>query len=264
MDVGAIGGTHALQGEPKYMEDRVVCCALPGRAGALFAAVYDGHVGHAAAEFCQSKLHEALASKLQLAGDVESALQAAFIETNATFLKESGEDKSGTTACAIVRMDGVLYIANAGDSRCVLRSASGVEQLTVDHKPDDKAETTRIEAAGGEVYDFEDGAGARVCGPDGAMLACSRSIGDRPFKMTDPPFVTPEPDTFNRQIAEGDDFVIVASDGVWDVMSNQKACSVVSAALTSGTPQTAAKALCDEALDAGSEDNISAVVVRLN
>mmetsp|Transcript_110509 Transcript_110509/g.297687 ORF Transcript_110509/g.297687 Transcript_110509/m.297687 type:complete len:264 (-) Transcript_110509:161-952(-) len=162
----------------------------------------------------------------------------------------------------VSRCGGVLYIANAGDSRCVLGSDDGTPpvQLTVDHRPDDANEYARIEAAGGELFDPEDGNGSRVCGPNSCMLACSRSIGDRHFK----PVVTSEPDTCSRPISAGDAFAILASDGVWDELSNLKACNLVSSSLESGcSPSEAAATLCEAAHKAGSEDNISAIVVLL-
>ena len=101
-------------------------------------------------------------------------------------------------------------------------------------------------------------------GPDDAMLLCSRSIGDRNFKLTTPPFVTSEPDTLTREIAPDDDLLVIASDGVWDEIGNKRACDIVAGALTKGgSLEAACKALCEAAHAAGSRDNISAVVLRV-
>jgi len=254
-------GKHSLQGGRSYQEDRVVACELPNLGGAVFAGVYDGHVGEKASEFCVSRLHEILAQKLTGGtNDYEAALTKAFQETNEVFLAQPGEDVSGTTACVMLRVRDTLYVANAGDSRCVVFGSDGPCQISTDHRPDDAAEYARIEAAGGELFDPEDGVGSRVCGPAGAMLACSRSIGDRHFK----PVVTCEPDIFQRPIGTGDAFAILASDGVWDEVSNLKACNLVASVLETGSAQDAAVALCDAAEKAGSEDNISAIVVTLS
>ena len=104
-----------------------------------------------------------------------------------------------------------------------------------------------------------------MCGANNAMLACSRSIGDRNFKETDPPFVTAKPEVFTRQIdREKDEFLILASDGVWDDLSNNAACALVSKVLQAGQScEEAAAALCEAALSAGSIDNVSAVVLLL-
>ena len=201
------------------MEDRVVACTVEG---GLFAAVFDGHSGDAAAEFCAKALVAAFGAATPLLGEgqYEQALSAAFSATNEAFLVGSTADDSGCTACCVLLVNGVLYVANCGDSRAVLLGADAAPlQLSVDHKPDDELEYERVEAAGGSVFDAEDGNGARVVGPkvengDYLMLGVARSIGDRPFKATSPPLVPATPDVTRHDVsALGAKFVIVASDG---------------------------------------------------
>ena len=158
-------GSHALQGERSYMEDRVVACTVEG---GLFAGVFDGHSGDAAAEFCAKALVAAFSAATPLLGEgqYEQALSAAFSATNEAFLVGPTADDSGCTACCVLLVNGVLYVANCGDSRAVLLGADAAPlQLSVDHKPDDEQEYERVEAAGGSVFDAEDGNGARVVGP---------------------------------------------------------------------------------------------------
>ena len=82
--------------------------------------------------------------------------------------------------------------------------------LSIDHKPNSKEERQRIENAGGVVV----WAGTwRV----GGVLAVSRAFGDRPLKR----FVIPTPDIKQEQLTSDDEFIILASDGLWDVVSNQ-------------------------------------------
>ena len=99
------------------------------------------------------------------------------------------------------------------------------------------------------------------------MPQTSRSIGDRAFKSMDPPFVPATPLTGTRTLsaAERDGgFVVLASDGVWEVFSNERAVELVRSTLAEGgTPQAAATALCEGALAKGSEDNICTAVVTL-
>ena len=199
------------------MEDRVVACTVEG---GLFAGVFDGHSGDAAAEFCAKSLLGA-ATPLFGEGQYEQALSAAFSATNEAFLVGPSADDSGCTACCVLLVNGQLYVANCGDSRAVLLGADAAPlQLSVDHKPDDGQECERVEAAGGSVFDAEDGNGARVVGPkvengDYLMLGVARSIGDRPFKATSPPLVPATPDVSRHDVsALGAKFVIVASDGV--------------------------------------------------
>jgi len=284
-------GVALLQGQRSYMEDRAVACTLA--PGVTFAAVFDGHVGDASAEFCSSELglaRELTAALASLApGDgtgaftlqadaMEAALKTAFNRTNAAFLAKAADDEcAGTTAAVVLCVEGTngsirLHAANAGDTRAVLRATtSATESLTLqlsrDFKPDDEDETARIEAAGGSIFDMEDGCGGRVVGPDNvSMLQTSRSIGDRLFKA-EPPLVPCEPHTHSHSLTKEERvgaFVIVASDGVWDVLSNEMACGVVAKIFEEAEgPQEAAAKLCDVALARGSDDNVAAVVVRL-
>ena len=204
-------GTHALQGTRSYMEDRVAACRLPD--GRRFAAVYDGHSGAGAAEFAAQRLHLSLVARPDLAGaGVEAALAGAFADVDAAFA--AADDGSGTTAVVAVvcTEPTILVTANAGDSRAVLSAGGKAARVTADHKPDDAAETARVEAGGGKV---EMG---RVVAPDGSsMLACSRALGDTKFKGTTPHLVSSEPDVKSTPLGApaAGDFVILASDGVW-------------------------------------------------
>ena len=79
------------------------------------------------------------------------------------------------------------------------------------------------------------------------------------------PLLSPEPCVMSRALAPADRFVILACDGVWDVLSDQAACDAVSAALAQphATPDEAARKLVGDAYAAGSEDNISVLVAVL-
>lgn len=294
---GVSAGVCTRQGTRSYMEDRALACALA--PGLLYAAVFDGHVGDAAAEYCAQELHHSVGRRLGSTSTnddaksawqhLEAALEGAFESTNAAFLAATAPNEvAGTTACVLLRMShaGVggsagtlsVHAANAGDSRAVLCLAHvggavagthEVEQLTRDHKPDDPDESTRIEAAGGSIWDMEDGCGGRVVGPDNvSMLQVARSLGDRMFKSTVPPLVPCAPTTISRAISAAERqgaFALLASDGVWEVFSNERACTLVIGALAEGrSAHEAAEVLCEAALAKGSEDNVAAVLVMLS
>jgi protein phosphatase 2C len=90
-------------------------------------------------------------------------------------------------------------------------------------QPDRPDELERIQAAGGRVIYWD---GARVFG----VLAMSRAIGDSYLK----PFVVSDPEVRVVERNDGEDeFLILASDGLWDVVSNEVACNVVRACLRS-------------------------------
>lgn len=134
----------------------------------------------------------------------------------------SGADKSGTTAvCAFISNENI-YIANCGDSRAVL-CRNGVPIFsTQDHKPILPSEKERIVAAGGSVMV------QRVNG----SLAVSRALGDYDYKNVAElgqceQLVSPEPEIFCKERDPQDFFLVLACDGVWDVMSNEAVCSFI-------------------------------------
>uniref|UniRef100_A0A914I782 protein-serine/threonine phosphatase n=1 Tax=Globodera rostochiensis TaxID=31243 RepID=A0A914I782_GLORO len=131
---------------------------------------------------------------------------------------------SGSTACVALLFKGQFVVANIGDSRCVLCRAGKAVDLSADHKPEDLKEKERIEAAGGSVSD--DG---RVNGG----LNLTRAFGDHFYKQTErlplkDQMITALPDvTITERNGETDDFIIVACDGIWNLMTSQEACDFV-------------------------------------
>ncbi|XP_076950396.1 putative protein phosphatase 2C 73 [Bidens hawaiensis] len=140
---------------------------------------------------------------------------------------------SGTTALAVVRQGELLIIANVGDSRTILATTSDdgclvPVQLTVDFKPNLPYEAKRILECKGRVFCMEDEPGVhRLWLPheDAPGLAMSRAFGDyciKNFGLISMPEVT------QWLITCKDQFLVLASDGVWDVISNQEAVEIVS------------------------------------
>ena len=178
---------------------------------------------------------------------------------------------AGCTAVVAAVVERTVYVANAGDSRAVLCNGAGrARPLSVDHKPAAPAEAARIRAAGGFVSSF--GGVARVNG----NLSLSRAIGDLQYKGNDSlgrheQVVTAEPDVTKTELSDGDSFLLLACDGVWDVLTNQGAADVVSRQLAAGkTPGEAAAALLDACLSPDPRatrgagcDNMTAAVILL-
>jgi serine/threonine protein phosphatase PrpC len=130
------------------------------------------------------------------------------------------------------------------------------ERLTCDHRVDDPREIVRIQKAGGFVFK------GRVMG----VLAVTRSLGDHVFKK----FVIAHPTVREiqldlREASQGKpSFVIVACDGLYDVMSDQEAVDLVLQIIVHrGEKEDAAQYLVEEALRRGTTDNVTAVVVWL-
>jgi serine/threonine protein phosphatase PrpC len=149
-----------------------------------------------------------------------------------------------------------LLAFNVGDSRAVLSRESKAIDMTTDHKLENSDERDRIKALGEPVQWDEEAGMFRV-----RNLAVARSIGDRDCK----PIVSSEVEI--RQFPVDDDkdeFVVLASDGLWDVMSSQDVVSFIHKNTARGTARAEmSKIVAREALRRGSFDNISVVIVWL-
>ena len=252
--------------------------------GVVWLAVFDGHGGKEVAKYCALHLHAEFAQRAAYAGGrVEEALVESFLTMDVQIRSMAGrrelallaedvaiesdpgeaprralfgepragegpeppECSAGCTSVVAVVKDGVLYVANAGDSRAVLCRAGGVaHEMSEDHKPGNEGEKARILAAGGFVAD------GRVKG----SLALSRAIGDLDFKQTpglgpEAQMVTALPDVRAEPLRADDEFVLIACDGIWDVLTSAAAVAFARARLAAGdSPAGAAAALCDHCL----------------
>jgi serine/threonine protein phosphatase PrpC len=163
-----------------------------------------------------------------------------------------------------------IVTANVGDSRAVLSRNHTPVELTRDHKPNDPIEESRIEANGGYVAwcGDKDAHGHPVLGTGiyrvNGNLALSRAIGDR----SERPAVTAEPDITMTPITDMDEFLVLATDGLWDVMSSSDVVAFVHALLEAAADDETerdfiASVVVEEALRRGSWDNITVVIVWL-
>ncbi|CAH8283612.1 unnamed protein product [Eruca vesicaria subsp. sativa] len=142
---------------------------------------------------------------------------------------------SGSTAVTIIKQGSNLFMGNIGDSRAVLGSKDSNDsmvavQLTVDLKPDLPREAERIKQCRGRVFALEDEPEvSRVWLPfDNAPgLAMARAFGD--FCVKDYGVIS-TPDFSHRLLTDRDQFIVLASDGIWDVLSNEEVVEVVASA----------------------------------
>ncbi|KAJ4878790.1 putative protein phosphatase 2C 1 [Raphanus sativus] len=156
---------------------------------------------------------------------------------------------SGSTAVTIIKQGSHLFIGNIGDSRAILGSKDSNEsmvavQLTVDLKPDLPREAERIKQCKGRVFALEDEPEVpRVWLPfDNAPgLAMARAFGD--FCVKDYGVIS-IPDFSHRLLTDRDQFIVLASDGVWDVLSNEAVVKVVA---TATSRASAARLVVDSA-----------------
>eukprot|EP00308_Calcidiscus_leptoporus_P008733 CAMPEP_0119376484 /NCGR_PEP_ID=MMETSP1334-20130426/40102_1 /TAXON_ID=127549 /ORGANISM="Calcidiscus leptoporus, Strain RCC1130" /LENGTH=471 /DNA_ID=CAMNT_0007395051 /DNA_START=85 /DNA_END=1500 /DNA_ORIENTATION=- len=246
-------GTHTRHGimpgprgysAAKINQDRgVVLWPYNGSYNEALLAVFDGHgaKGERVAEFCVSKLPARLEHDQQLLRtDPATVLSSVVIEADSEILNgelSSLSHSCGTTAIIVYLKGSSLWTACAGDSRAVkgTRVNGRIEshELSEDCKPDTPAEMERIRQCGGVVSRAQLGRPSRVWANGRIGLAMSRSLGDGECKRCG---VIPDPEIkrFELRIAEhaaddGDKFIIVASDGVWEFLSSQEACEIVAA-----------------------------------
>ncbi|KAH7098999.1 protein phosphatase 2C Ptc2 [Auriculariales sp. MPI-PUGE-AT-0066] len=240
----------AMQGWRDSMEDaHTAKLKLGDDDHNTFFAVYDGHadesiVSKFASESVWQKLkaNEAYASK-----DYSKAFVDAFLATDAEIRANNlVEETGGATAVAMIyTTDDEIFVANAGDSRCVLSSMGHAKPLSTDHRPELEAEKARIMKAGGFVSEDN-----RVNG----LLAPSRALGDFFYKQRGdlPPteqMVTAEPEIVVHQVTAEDEFVVVACDGIWDVFSSQEVVDSVRRMIALGASlQDCANRLVDASL----------------
>jgi protein phosphatase 1L len=246
-------GFSSLRGKRASMEDfhDTKISKVDSQVIGLFG-VFDGHGGSRAAEYVKKHLFDNLLKHPKFIDDTKLAIAEAYKQTDQDYLKTeiSQSRDAGSTASTAVLVGDRLLVANVGDSRAVICRGGKAVALSTDHKPNRTDERQRIEDAGGVVM----WAGTwRV----GGVLAVSRAFGDRLLKQ----YVVADPEIQEDTIKEGVDFLVLASDGLWDVVSNQDAVSMVA---TIPDAEEAANKLTGEAFRRGSADNITCVIVRFN
>ncbi|TNN68402.1 Protein phosphatase 1B [Liparis tanakae] len=266
-------GLSSMQGWRVEMEDaHTAVVGLPhGLTDWSFFAVYDGHAGSRVANYCSGHLLEHILSGgadfTSGSGSVEGVkddIRSGFLNIDEYMRSFSdlrqGLDRSGSTAVCVLLSPSHLYFINCGDSRAVLCRDAKVGFSTQDHKPCNPREKERIQNAGGSVMI------QRVNG----SLAVSRALGDYDYKCVDgkgptEQLVSPEPEVYVLERApEGDEFVVLACDGIWDVMSNEELCEFVrSRLLVCDDLEKVCNSVVDTCLHKGSRDNMSVVLVCL-
>jgi len=210
-----------MQGWRIDMEDsHVLKLCLDDEKDQHFFAVYDGHGGAGSAKYATKQLDNLLVEQLKYnKGDIKNALITSFMTFDEELKSQSStqyNDSSGTTAVSVLMQGNKIYCANVGDSRAIASVRGHPQLLSFDHKPQHDRERKRIEAAGGFVENF------RVNG----NLALSRAFGDFSFKKNssltaEEQIVTAHPDIIMKEVTDDHEFIVLASDGIWDVMTNQ-------------------------------------------
>eukprot|EP00930_Biecheleria_cincta_P005454 TRINITY_DN106385_c0_g1_i1.p1 TRINITY_DN106385_c0_g1~~TRINITY_DN106385_c0_g1_i1.p1 ORF type:complete len:386 (-),score=54.18 TRINITY_DN106385_c0_g1_i1:65-1222(-) len=270
------------EADKSFGQDNFCVAALDGDWEAF--CVFDGHgrEGHWPATRCAhalpAYLNDSKAKAFLGQGDAKSALEYAFVETEAHIRNQARRSDidltyNGATAAVVLyhpRRDAV-WVATLGDSRVILVVPGvGAAYQTVDQKPSDPAEARRVEKAGGDIRseDFGDFIATRIYRPGEEIpgLSVTRSFGDlglKNFGVIAKPVVaewslqgTPNP------------MVLLASDGVWEFLSSEDAAEIVLNKIAEG-PAAAVSELRNTSQDRWEQDDamycddITAVLVPL-
>ncbi|XP_042513591.1 probable protein phosphatase 2C 25 [Macadamia integrifolia] len=248
---------YCKKGRREAMEDRYSAVFdLQEDSKQAFFGIFDGHGGAKAAEFAAKNMDKNIMGEMLRKGgnEIEDAVKNGYLTTDSEFLKQNLH--GGTSCVTALITEGDLVVSNAGDCRAVMSRGGIAEALTSDHRPSRADEKDRIEALGGYVDCYHG-----VWRLQGS-LAVSRGIGDGSLKK----WVIAEPETKVLNIKPDCEFLILASDGLWDKVANQEAVDMVHP-LCIGTDKpeimSACRKLAELSVMRGSADDISVMVVQL-
>jgi len=269
---GIAFGAAAHIGGRASMEDRMIAVQnFGGKQNRYYFGVYDGHGGHIVAHDVTDLLHKnILAELVNETQPVEYSILFAYQEMDEQLKARSKSDTTGSTATSILieyedetKSKAEVYIANIGDSRAIFSENGEATQLTYEHRATDEREAERVQAGGSVITR------GRVRG----VLAVTRAFGDFMFDKTTEVLPTPyiSKVTFTRE-ENGFNFIVVASDGLWDVFSNDEVARTVYLEFTkeerasvseSKRLEDIAKVLVEAALQRGTTDNVSVIITKL-
>ncbi|AXN91003.1 putative family 2C serine/threonine protein phosphatase [Namao virus] len=266
--------TISLKGKRKHNEDRIKYInGHPQNNQHVFfyAHVLDGHGGSEIVDFLDETISKYfINSKAPYPtndSDYHSYIRNVFEVIHAT-LKNIPESYSMGSAALIFLLFRIpvgnkpyqwhYMFVNLGDCRAVKCNKYNIAvPLTLDHKPFQFTEFKRIQSQGGKVFQTP-GDDCRISG-----LSLSRTFGD-----LECPYIEKSPDIFQYSHEEGDKFIILACDGLWDVMNNQSAVNCVLNELDYMKTFYNIKDntnlsfhLANSAISRGSYDNVSVILI---
>ncbi|KAM7508296.1 hypothetical protein LguiA_018749 [Lonicera macranthoides] len=256
-------------GHRSYMEDTHICitnlakkfsCNLFGEEAMSFYGVFDGHGGKGAAQFVRDHLPRVIVEDADFPLELEKVVTRSFMETDAAFAKSCSLESalsSGTTALTAMIFGRSLLVANAGDCRAVLSRHGMAIEMSKDHRPCCDNERIRIESLGGFIDD----------GYLNGQLAVTRALGDWHIKglkefggRVGP--LSAEPELKLLTLTKDDEFLIIGSDGIWDVFRSQNAVDFIRRRLQEhNDAKLCCKEVVEEAKKRGAIDNLTVVIV---
>ncbi len=265
---------YAYKEDPNYkyrgaMEDMSKCIdKFMNNSDVGLFTLYDGHGGGEIAQYLKNRLPDLFSKILSplnnkfesddLNYDIENSINTLFNKLDDEIKLTSESEYMGSTAVVVLickerdyisplTSRKVIYCANVGDSRGVLISNFGVKRLSYDHKASDISEINRVNGSGGLIFN------GRVFG----QLIITRAFGDHSLKRYG---VIATPHITKHFINDKDKFLVLASDGVWDVIADEDLLKL-SQSVTNA--DDLAKLIIKTSLLRGTQDNISCIVLKL-
>jgi serine/threonine protein phosphatase PrpC len=210
-----MAGVGRTKGRRPYMEDTDFSfdeIRISEKSRVSMFGVLDGHGGGECSKFAAEELPSGVILQMRSGKSGGEALYKSFLSADESFLN-STSSRAGSTATVLLwdHVDKVMSVANCGDTRAVLSRSGTSVDITRDMKATDLEEVARICQEGGFVLN------GRVQG----SLAIARTLGDKNLKLSDQKFLIPNPEITQFRLHEQDEFVVIATDGLWDVMSSQ-------------------------------------------
>ncbi len=240
------------------MEDFTICEEdLLGDGGFAFFCVLDGHGGQNVSKYLKENYPKVLKSRLESYKKTHTLpiILKMSIENIENQLKMIGGRDVGSTFCGVLidRFSARYYVINIGDSRALLAHnfppmKTQINFLTSEHKVSNPDEAERVKKSGGVIMN------GRLAG----NLLVTRSMGDFDFKKYG---LTSTPDITEHDIGLSD-LLIIASDGIWDVVDEADIDKIISNGGHNNV-KIMAKTLSELAVNKGSGDNISIILIKL-
>ena len=245
----------------KEMEDfHYIKALLNQKIGCSYFGLFDGHSGKEVGMYLMQNLHKIISQELknniiENSENMKNIIKNSFEKIDKEINNQNFKNETGSTGTVLLLYKDInsktgksLICANVGDSRAYLINKKEIKIITKDHKCCDANEVKRIRDTGGIVF------GERVFG----TLMLTRSFGDKEMKKYG---VLSTPDIFYHNIDEDDLFVIIASDGVWDVIEEDEIFKLSQDKISSND---FSNKIIQLAKERDTHDNISCIVVKLN
>lgn len=224
-------------------------------------AIFDGHGGKEVSKFVNENIIQYLTDKKTTYPLSRKYVCDIYDKIQTQLKTKKFAYRAGTTALIGITFKNndidYLNVINLGDCRCIICRDNFAMPLTKDHKPNWPEERHRIEKIGGDIK--FDGYDWRI-----NDLSVSRAFGD----IDATPHITHRPDIFRYRIDKTDKFIVIACDGLWDVLKNEEVVNFILLQCYDNTLKNRinkniniAKKLADYALKKGSTDNITVIIV---